>query len=163
MSPDGKKAYLQQVARHRLEAMSRSTESDDLAWAATWMVRDPTLLLLEFARMVKACERVPSPLMRWLADAAEASMLKSAESRGDELLIELGLKLREGRPRRILPPAGLLRIEHRSSRQTLRALAKKYGVSIGTVHARLREGKATRAEVDGLLRGAALIRLHLKR
>lgn len=172
MSKVEKKARLQMIAQSRLKALPRSDETDDLFWAATckaWASRDPALLLLEFARMVKVGERVPSPLMEWLADAAEASMLKPTESRGKELLIELGLRQRDGRPLTQAPINGsnarLLRMERwAGGRQgpPIRALAKKYGVSVGTIKKRLNEAQATPAEAEALVRGYLLYCQHIK-
>ena len=171
MSKVEKKARLQMISQRRLEALPRFDETDDMVWAVTckaWTSRDPALLLLEFARMVKVGERVPSPLMEWLADAAEASMLKPAESRGNELLIELGLRLR-GRPLVQAPINGanarLLRMKRWAGGRrgpTIRALAKKYGVSVGTIIKRLGEAQATQAEANALVRGLALTRQYIK-
>lgn len=167
-----RRARLQFIAQRRSEALQSSDETDDMVWAATckaWASRDPALLLLEFARMVKAGERVPSTLMEWLADAAEASMLKPAESRGKELLIELGFRQRDGRPLIQASINGfnarLLRMERwAGGRQgpTIRALAKKYGVSVGTIKKRLTEAKATPAEAEALVRGYLLTRQFIK-
>ena len=153
------------IAERRLNALPRSAESDDLAWAAQWMDRDPSDLLLEFSRMVKAGERIPNPLLLWLADAAEASMVKSPESRGNELLLELGLKRREGRPPTKLPRPSLLRIERWNgghTPRTIRQLAMKYGVSVGAVQAQLNKKTANPGEIAELLRGLNLVRRRIK-
>ena len=152
-----------EIAQRRLAALPRSDASDDLLWAMNcraWAERDPPELLLEFARLAKAGERVPEPLMHWVTDAIEASMVKP-DNRGSELLIELGLKVREGRPSARLPPPRMLSLE----RLTIRALASKYGVSQATIHARLKKTKAAPAEAAALLQGLTLARsfLRLKR
>lgn len=171
MISDEKMVRFEQIRRRRLEALPRSTDSDDLVWAATckaWIERDSARILLEFARMVKSGERVPSPLLGWLADAAEASMHKFPENQGNELLIELGLKSRGGRPSATLPPPRLLRMERASAKirgkpgATVRALAKKYGVSTSVIQHRLHESKASPATVEALLRGLLLVLQHIK-
>ena len=159
-----------EIAQRRLAALPRSDASDDLLWAMNcraWAERDPPELLLEFARLAKAGERVPEPLMHWVTDAIEASMVKP-DNRGSELLIELGLKVREGRPPARLPPPRMLALERRPIGRkppTIRALAAKYSVSSAAIHAHLKKTKAAPAEVAALLQGLTLARsfLRLKR
>ena len=95
-------------------------------------------------------------------------MLKPAESRGKELLIELGFR-QDGRPLIQASINGfnarLLRMERWAGGHqgpTIRALAKKYGVSVGTIKKRLTEAKATPAEAEALVRGYLLTRQYIK-
>jgi len=153
-----------EIAQKRLAALKSSDEADDLAWACTcqeWQKReeDPAPLLLVAAQLFRSDSRLPKPLAHWLADAFEASMVKPLEMRDRELAIELGLRMREGRRRLYLPNGRLLRME----RLSVRRLAKKYGVSVGTIQKRLNEARATLDEIEALARGVVIARKFFKR
>lgn len=148
------------AAARRLAALPSSREVDDLVWASTskeWIDReyDPAALLTEVTKILRAGDRLPTPLANWLADAFEAAMLKPPETQAKELARELGVgKL--NKPRKRLPNGRILRLMHGTG-MSMGELARHFKVGKTTISDRMKKDVASLKAASEIVRGIELI------